>query len=147
MKKKTKHSNWVNVLRSLMDKNGYNPRSLSIKAGLNATAVRDILEGRAKHPRYDTIKSLSDILNVTPDELMDNNDKKTKDDDLDILTGIIEELQKTANEYKQQIKPKNFAAMVTTIYALSKDNKKAIKKAKLLNPINQLMTYERLRKK
>lgn len=45
---------WIEILRELMNSQGLNPRSLSLKAGLGATAVRDMLEGRARFPRYDT---------------------------------------------------------------------------------------------
>ena len=37
---------WVENLRILMAEQGFNPRSLSLRAGLNATAVRDMIEGR-----------------------------------------------------------------------------------------------------
>ncbi len=44
---------------------GYNPRSLSIAAGLGITAVRDILENRIVSPRYHTLESLGRLLGVS----------------------------------------------------------------------------------
>src|ERR1700743_1870546 len=65
---------WVRNLRALMEQKNFNPRSLSLKAGLNATAVRDMLEGRSRFPRYDTATALAEALGVTPSVLM--NDPK-----------------------------------------------------------------------
>ena len=44
---------------------GYNPRSLSLAAGLGMTAVRDLLDGRIGSPRYATIEALAKVLGVT----------------------------------------------------------------------------------
>ncbi|NDC56826.1 MAG: XRE family transcriptional regulator, partial [Alphaproteobacteria bacterium] len=88
---------WIITLEKLMDAQGVTPRSLSLQAGLNETAVRDILMGRAKFPRYDTLKSIADVLGTTPAFLM--GDDKTKTDlakgkipdpaQLELLTEII----------------------------------------------------------
>jgi len=49
---------------------GYNPRSLSLAAGLGMTAVRDILDGRVASPRGHTIEALAPLLGVTVGWLM-----------------------------------------------------------------------------
>jgi phage repressor protein C with HTH and peptisase S24 domain len=41
---------------------GHNAKSLSKKAGLNDTAIRDILEGRSRNPRHDTLQKIAKIL-------------------------------------------------------------------------------------
>src|SRR5271166_4324539 len=51
-------------LDRLMREAGYNPRSLSLKASLGATAVRDIIDGRIASPRYATIEALAGVLGV-----------------------------------------------------------------------------------
>jgi phage repressor protein C with HTH and peptisase S24 domain len=51
-------------LDRLMREAGYNPRSLSLKASLGATAVRDIIDGRIASPRYATIEALARVLGV-----------------------------------------------------------------------------------
>src|ERR1700691_2909369 len=95
---------WVRNLRAMMEQKNYNPRSLSLKAGLNATAVRDMLEGRSRFPRYDTALALAKALDTTPAILM--NDAKTAepaakagalDQDLDLLTEIIARLKEAAD--------------------------------------------------
>src|ERR1700734_2199679 len=92
---------WLRNLRLLMEKHGFNPRSLSLKAGLNATAVRDMLEGRSRFPRYDTVEALAEALSTTPALLMSDSDTasdvankgKAFGQDLEILTEIIARLQ------------------------------------------------------
>ena len=44
---------------------GYNPRSLSLAAGLGMTAVRDILDNRIASPRYHTLEALGRLLGVS----------------------------------------------------------------------------------
>lgn len=162
MPSKTKQPRWVSTLRILIEARDFNPRSLSLKAGLNATAVRDILEGRAKYPRYDTVEALAKALEVKPSELMSGKAKdilspkpsqavepaqsSLEEDDLELLTDIIGKLQQVATEYKQALKPKDFAAMVTTIFTHVQDAEINGKNNELSKPINHLMTYERLRK-
>jgi len=51
-------------LNRLMREAGYNPRSLSLKAGLGVTAVRDIVDGRIASPRYQTLEALARVLGV-----------------------------------------------------------------------------------
>jgi phage repressor protein C with HTH and peptisase S24 domain len=48
---------------------GYNPRSLSLAAGLGMTAVRDILDGRIASPRYATLSALAKVLGVSAEYL------------------------------------------------------------------------------
>jgi repressor LexA len=56
-------------LRRRMEAAGYNQKSLARAAGLNQTAVRDILKGRSRHPRSDTLEALARILGCTIDQL------------------------------------------------------------------------------
>lgn len=48
---------------------GLNPKSLSKKAGLNETFVRDLLEGRSRNPRADSLQKLAKSLDCTVGEL------------------------------------------------------------------------------
>ncbi len=45
-----------------MGAGGFNQKSLARTAGLNETAVRDILVGKSKHPRHDTVQKLARAL-------------------------------------------------------------------------------------
>ena len=47
-----------------------NRKSLSKKAGLNETAVRDIIEGRSQNPRHDTVTKIAKALGCTAADLM-----------------------------------------------------------------------------
>lgn len=55
---------------AMMVKN-YRAKTLSIEAGLNETAIRDILKGRSKNPRTDTIRKVANILNIRHEWLVD----------------------------------------------------------------------------
>ncbi len=46
-------------------------KSLSIEAGLNETAIRDILKGRSKNPRTDTTRKIAKILKIRHEWLVD----------------------------------------------------------------------------
>lgn len=148
--------NWVKNLRALMEQQGYNPRSLSLKAGLNATAVRDMLEGRSRFPRYDTAEALAAALDTTPALLM--SDKETADEmslkgkgfaqDLELLTEILTRLQEVTEELDQKLSARDFAAMAATIYNRiqeSEDNKKKI--SSIRPQIHDLLEYQALRQK
>lgn len=153
---------WIENLRFLMKHRQFNPRSLSLAAGLNATAVRDMLEGRAKSPRYDTVEALSRALNVTPAQLMGgtpdqfNEDGQINtskdplaDDDLNLLTEIITRLQEAAQAYQHKLQPQDFAAMVTSIYrkVSAAPNTSRTMKSEITPHIDSLMSYEALRQK
>lgn len=115
---------WVENLRQSMAEQGLNPRSLSLRAGLNATAVRDMIEGRSRFPRYDTVQALADVLKTTPARLMSDPNRGPESSaptdsfgpDVELLTEIIARLQETAREMDRTLSPREFAAMSATIY-------------------------------
>lgn len=148
--------NWLRNLRMLMEKHDYNPRSLSLAAGLNATAVRDMLDGRSRFPRYDTIQSMAAVLHTTPALLM--GDAETAQEvsakgqgfsqDLDLLTEIIARLQEVTEELNHKLSPRDFAAMAATIYRRMQDNPASKKQGDHIRPqIVDLLDYDTLRKK
>jgi transcriptional regulator with XRE-family HTH domain len=150
---------WVRNLRRLIDEQGLNPRKLSLLAGLNATAVRDMIEGRSRFPRYDTVEALSAALGTTPALLMSG--KKAGSEiqskgiafgkNLEILTEIIARLQETAAEMDRELTPREFAAMASTIYRRLQENPEELSHKSQLNSIKpqiyDLMEYETLRHK
>ena len=158
-KKDTTIPAWVRNMRALMDEQGFNPRSLSLRAGLNATAVRDMIEGRSRFPRYDTVQALADALNTTPALLMSGEETgkniKNKSDvfgkDVELLTEIIARLQETATEMGRDLAPREFAAMSATIYRRlqeSDDIASGKSKNSAIKPqIHDLLEYETLRHK
>jgi len=115
---------WIRNLRRLMEEQDLNPRRLSLLAGLNATAVRDMIEGRSRFPRYDTVQALADALGTTPAQLMSS--KHTTGEiqakgsafgqNIELLAEIIARLQETATEVGRELTPREFAAMAATIY-------------------------------
>ena len=64
-------SEFTSELRRRMEAGGFNQKSLARAAGLNETAVRDILTGKSRHPRHDTVQKLAAALDCTAGELID----------------------------------------------------------------------------
>lgn len=57
-------------LERLMHERGFNQKSLALKAGLNETAVRDILKGRSRRPLHTTVMALAVALGCDVAELL-----------------------------------------------------------------------------
>jgi transcriptional regulator with XRE-family HTH domain len=115
---------WRRHLRELMEQKGFNPRSLSLAAGLNATAVRDMLEGRTQSPRYDTARALANALETTPAILMGDDDVAAEvarkgrkfGENLELFTEIISRLVEVIENDKLRVPPRKFAALTATLY-------------------------------
>jgi len=60
----------LKALETLMAEKGMSARALSLAAGLNDTAVRDILSGRSKKTRPHTIMRIAQALNCDPAQLL-----------------------------------------------------------------------------
>ncbi len=58
-------------IRRRMEDGGFNQKSLARAAGLNDTAVRDILIGKSKNPRHDTVQKLADVLGCSMLDLLE----------------------------------------------------------------------------
>ena len=58
------------AIRRRMDAAGLGQKALALKAGLNETAVRDILVGKSRHPRHDTVQKLAGALGCPVTELL-----------------------------------------------------------------------------
>ncbi len=147
---------WVNNLRRMMDAQGFNPRSLSLKAGLNATAVRDMLEGRSRFPRYDTTLALAEALNTTPALLMSDPKNAGEEEtsntmsggDLELLTEIIARLQETTEELNRKLSPRDFAAMTAAIYRrIQESEERKTSSGFVRSQVHDLLNYELLKQK
>lgn len=57
-------------IRWRMEAAGQNQKSLARAAQLNETAIRDILKGRSKNPRVDTLKAIATVLDCTVNDLI-----------------------------------------------------------------------------
>lgn len=58
-------------LRQLIEERGMTPRSVSRALGDNPYLIRDIMSGRSRNPRADTIKRIADYLGVGISDLTD----------------------------------------------------------------------------
>lgn len=70
-------------LRRRMKEAGYNQKSLARAAELNETAVRDILKGRSKNPRIDTLDALAKSLMCSVAALRGNDEESGKFDQIE----------------------------------------------------------------
>ncbi|MBT6204755.1 MAG: S24 family peptidase [Alphaproteobacteria bacterium] len=61
----------VRELRRRMALARLSQKRLALVAGLNETAVRDIIAGRSRHPRHDTLEKLAVALDCTVTDLID----------------------------------------------------------------------------
>ena len=62
------------ALRHRMNARGFNQKSLARKAGLNETGVRDIIQGKSRHPRHDTIQKIAHALGCSVTDLLEPGD-------------------------------------------------------------------------
>ncbi|MBN35265.1 MAG: hypothetical protein CMM46_10925 [Rhodospirillaceae bacterium] len=61
----------VSELRRRLALTRLSQKRLATMAGLNETAVRDIIAGRSRHPRHDTLQKLANALDCTVADLID----------------------------------------------------------------------------
>ncbi|MBI1273172.1 MAG: helix-turn-helix domain-containing protein [Alphaproteobacteria bacterium] len=150
MVKKNKPT-WLGTLIKLMDQEGYSPRSLSLAAKLNETAVRDMIAGRARFPRYDTIRALARALNTTPAYLMGDEGIKEqirqggikKISDLDLLTEIITRVQEVSKELGITPGPEQFARIVSALYHhVATSEGQDVTKKELTTRVHAIFDYE-----
>lgn len=146
---------WLVNLQRLLDERGMNPRQLSMQAGLNPTAVRDMLSGRVRSPRYDTLQAIAKVLETTPAWLM--GDAVTRHDlrqsnrsehaRLELLTEIIARLQETAADMKRPLAAKELASMAMTLYRqMLADDPAATSTIALTKQTRALVSYASVQK-
>ena len=69
-------------------------KKASLGAGLNETWVRDVIEGKTRNPRMDSISKMADYLNMDVHELL------TGEKSIDIETGLTPNQQKLMDKIK-----------------------------------------------
>lgn len=69
----------VNILY-LAKEQGLSIDELNRKAGLGGGVVKNILAGRSRHPRSDTLKAIADVFGVTVEFLMGDQSEAAKRD-------------------------------------------------------------------
>lgn len=56
-------------IEAIMKLRGMDPAKLGRAAGMNRTGIYDILSGKSKNPRLDTVEKIASALNVAPSAL------------------------------------------------------------------------------
>lgn len=67
-------------LRRRVEASGLTPRAVSLKAGLNETAVKAILGGKSRHPTHHTLDQLAKVLGCTAADLTGQADPRALPD-------------------------------------------------------------------
>src|SRR4051794_21896171 len=67
----------VGYIEGQMAADGQSMRAFALSAGLKPDAVRDIVRGKSKSPKRETLEKLAQRMGVTVDELLGRDDKKT----------------------------------------------------------------------
>ena len=62
------------------------PAGLAVRAGLDNSAIRSLLAGRAKSPRFSTVVKIMDALGTTLEEFMGEPRSKAERDILNLLS-------------------------------------------------------------
>lgn len=65
-----------------------NMTNLAVKAGLHNTAVRNMLNGRVKHPQINTVIAILRALDTTLEDLMNESDGQEDRDTLRLLSRL-----------------------------------------------------------
>lgn len=102
-------------LRRRMVEAGFNQKSLARKAGLNETAVRDILKGRSRNPRIDTLEAIARRLGCSVPQLRGTKDApapEAKTDSIDVIGAVeagvwFESLVRPVDDWYQIELPKD----------------------------------------
>lgn len=74
------------ALRRIIDERGMTPRAVSRALGDNPYLIRDILSGRSRNPRADTIKRIADYLGVTMSHLTDGSPPLANQEEKPLIT-------------------------------------------------------------
>ncbi len=101
----------IEIFRSNLERirteKGIDAKSLSLQAGLNERAVKDIESGNAKSPKLSTALALSHALNVSLIEMLGGASQDQIDQDLrDFLLSCSEDQQRRLLQAAQALFPK-----------------------------------------
>ncbi|MBV4430719.1 helix-turn-helix transcriptional regulator [Clostridium tyrobutyricum] len=64
----------------LLEEKGWSKYKLAKEASIPQSSLHDILSGKIKNPTVDRVKAIADALEITVDELLDENEDKNKED-------------------------------------------------------------------
>ncbi|MFN7038177.1 MAG: helix-turn-helix domain-containing protein [Alphaproteobacteria bacterium] len=116
-------------LKRLMQEKGYNMKSLSLAAGLNETAVRDILKSRVASPTYATLNRLAKILKCSVEDLTSKNDLtnlklfSNEDIQIELFTEAVIKVDYLIQKYKINVLSEVKARVYLACYQLILLNK------------------------
>ena len=75
----------VRNLQRLMELRGTNAHELAARSGINPTGVYDILSGKARSPKLETLAKLAAALHVSPSALIETPPESRLREDLEAI--------------------------------------------------------------
>lgn len=75
----------VRNLKRLMELRGMNPHELAANAGMNPTAVYDIISGKARSPKLESVAKLAAALSVSTSALIEDPAETALREDLETI--------------------------------------------------------------
>jgi len=102
-------------LRRRILEGGFNQKSLARQAGLNETAIRDILKGRSRSPRINTLEAIARVLDCSVPQLTGGREApkpQAKTDRIDVIGAVeanaaSESLARPVDDWYQVELPKD----------------------------------------
>jgi transcriptional regulator with XRE-family HTH domain len=79
----------VRNLQRLMNVRTINAHDLAARAGMNPTAVYDIISGKARSPKLETVAKLAAALNVTPSTLIEAPGASSMRNDIETIFALL----------------------------------------------------------
>lgn len=127
----------VRNLRRLMQSREINAHELAARAGMNPTAVYDILSGKARSPKLESVAKLAAALSVTPSALIEVPAASELRSDLEAR------FQKLAPEDQERV------LMIATALWQARSESKHVQKAGQafsVHPLQQTVELTRVRR-
>lgn len=144
-----KHPAWLDQIIARMQERGLNPYALSVRAGLNDTAVRDLLAGRVKSPRYDTLQAIAEVLDTTPAALMGERQTGRRFPPApavlqDLLSLIVAEVIRESDAMGLKLKPERLGKISAQVLnQMMTHHGEQITKKEIFKEVKATLTQER----
>lgn len=112
----TTMSDYLDIIKTKIENSGLSKRQVSLRSGLDETAVKVLYYNRARTIKLETVLALAKGLNCYPSELLPKEWQKPADIDKDVLSGAIADILKADAQDKQKATPDQLATHITLIY-------------------------------
>lgn len=120
-------------IQTRMEAKSLTAHSLEKKAGLNRSAVRNILQGYSKKPSAEVLMSISEVLDCTVDDLLGQRN------DNGVMSNKIKTIAKTRNVHTWN--DKLYIEAVKTVSKCTSEKESQLKSDQVISLINETYKY------